>query len=288
MTQGVSVVVANHDKSAYLRACLDSILGQTHRPLEVIVVDDASTDGSRDILQAITAERPNVEVALLDTNVGPAAARDHGISLARYERITTLDSDDFYATNDKIAREVRALSSVEDPDSVIAFSDIVLVDEQGRTLSEQATPHLTTPARLERWIATRMGPIPRDFLFTKAQYAAAGGYDPSVPLYEDWLLKMRLARANLWIHAGGAGVCYRQTSQGLSKAKRDEHEYWLKETFARAFSDHPLFDTYAKQLRRNRALSPLQRALFAEHSGRRVMEIVRARLRRLRRVGSRS
>jgi glycosyltransferase involved in cell wall biosynthesis len=89
----VSVVVPVHDVEAYLPAALDSVLAQTHRALEVVVVDDGSTDGSGALADDYAARDPRVRVVHTE-NHGLGAARNQGVRHARGDLLTFLDSDD--------------------------------------------------------------------------------------------------------------------------------------------------------------------------------------------------
>jgi glycosyltransferase involved in cell wall biosynthesis len=89
----VSVVVPVYDVAAYLPQALGSILAQTHRNLEVVVVDDGSTDGSGTIADEYAARDPRVHVVHTD-NHGLGAARNEGIRHARGDLLAFADSDD--------------------------------------------------------------------------------------------------------------------------------------------------------------------------------------------------
>ncbi|WP_205472043.1 glycosyltransferase family 2 protein [Nocardioides sp. SYSU D00038] len=89
----VSVVVPAYDVAAYLPACLDSILGQTHDRLEVVVVDDGSPDDSGAIAEAYAARDPRVRVVHTG-NRGLGAARNEGLRHVTGDLVTFADSDD--------------------------------------------------------------------------------------------------------------------------------------------------------------------------------------------------
>ncbi|WP_219825545.1 glycosyltransferase [Nonomuraea typhae] len=84
----VSVIIPNYDKAKTLRACLESVYAQTHQELEVIVVDDASTDGSREIAAAFPCR-----LLAFDVNRGVSAARNAGAAAATGEVLFFVDSD---------------------------------------------------------------------------------------------------------------------------------------------------------------------------------------------------
>ena len=90
----VSVVVPVYNKAPYLAACLESVLAQTLPSLELICVDDGSTDGSREILDRFAERDPRVKVICHDRNRGAAAARNLGLDAANGEFVQFTDADD--------------------------------------------------------------------------------------------------------------------------------------------------------------------------------------------------
>lgn len=97
----VSCIVAVYNGERYLGEAIDSILAQTLRPMEIIVVDDGSTDGT-----ASVAHRYGEQIRYVwQPNGGPAAARNFGLSLIQGELVSFLDADDLWQA-DKLARQL--------------------------------------------------------------------------------------------------------------------------------------------------------------------------------------
>lgn len=90
----ISVIVPVYNVEPYLRRCVDSILHQTYRNLEILLVDDGSTDGSGTLCDAYARQDARVRV-IHQNNQGQAAARNHGIDRARGQYLSFADSDDF-------------------------------------------------------------------------------------------------------------------------------------------------------------------------------------------------
>ena len=97
----ISVVVPVYNAERYLEPCLNSILSQTYKNLEILCVNDGSTDGSPEILKRIAAADPRV-IVLDQENTGVSTARNRGIDAAHGEWITFVDSDD--ALDEKMYR----------------------------------------------------------------------------------------------------------------------------------------------------------------------------------------
>jgi hypothetical protein len=93
---GVSVLVPLYNKAAYIGRCLESVLAQEYGDIEVIVVDDGSTDGSADVVRSY--KDPRVRV-IVQKNAGPGAARNRAASDAHFDWIAPIDSDDSWQPN---------------------------------------------------------------------------------------------------------------------------------------------------------------------------------------------
>ena len=96
----VSVIVPVYNGEEYLGEAIESIISQTYNPLEIIIVDDGSTDSSRDIILSF----PQIKY-IYQENAGHAAARNRGIKASEGEYIAFLDADDFWVP-EKISRQV--------------------------------------------------------------------------------------------------------------------------------------------------------------------------------------
>ena len=88
-----SVVIPLYNKRAYIRRAVDSVLAQTHREFELIVVDDGSTDGSHEALASVADQRCTL---VRQQNAGAGAARNRGAGEARERWVSFLDADDFW------------------------------------------------------------------------------------------------------------------------------------------------------------------------------------------------
>ena len=89
----LSVIIPNYNNSKYLKRCLDSIINNTYSNLEIIIVDDASTDNSVDIINSYKDKR--IRLIKNKTNLGAGKSRNIGIKLSKGSYITFIDSDDY-------------------------------------------------------------------------------------------------------------------------------------------------------------------------------------------------
>lgn len=99
----ISIIIPIYNKSVYLEECIENVCAQTLKDIEIICVDDGSTDGSAQLV-ADYAHKENRVKLILQSNLGAGAARNVGIKAATGEYIAFLDADDFYPSKDTLAR----------------------------------------------------------------------------------------------------------------------------------------------------------------------------------------
>lgn len=140
-----------------LKAAVTSVLRQAYRPIEIIIVDDGSTDETAAVAASITQEYPEIIRVLTQTNMGPGLARENGRRVARGEFIQYLDSDDRLLSN-KFTDQTAVLR--ENPDCGVAYGLTRLVDTEGQVLAEafkwtnQEFPQLFPGLLVDRWWCT--------------------------------------------------------------------------------------------------------------------------------------
>ena len=117
----VSVIIPIYNAYDFLRPCMDSVLDQTFSDIEIICVDDGSTDHSLDILKEYQKMDSRVRI-ITETNAGPALARNLGLKRARGEYVIFLDADDFFEP--ALIEELYNLATANDLDIAITKYDI--------------------------------------------------------------------------------------------------------------------------------------------------------------------
>ncbi len=219
----VALIIASRNNAQFLIQSIDSAIHQTKPYNEIIVVDDASEDNSLRIAEGKAAQNASVKVVALNKRMGVARARDIGIRASNATHISTLDADDFLLSPRKNELESQIIEEAAYAPAVIAFSNIHRVSVNGVKIESVAETQRIREGHIFWPILYINCLVPRDFLFSKDAYFQAGGYDPSFTLYEDWDLKLRLARSCRFIYTKIDGVAYRQTPTGLSQAPAHAH-----------------------------------------------------------------
>jgi glycosyltransferase involved in cell wall biosynthesis len=126
----VSVIIPTHDRAQLAVRAIDSVLAQTYADLEVIVVDDGSTDGSAEVIAERYGDDDRV-VYVWQAQSGVAGARNTGLARARGELLAFLDSDDVWCP-EKLALQLACLERV--PEAGMIWTDMHLLDLAGNTV----------------------------------------------------------------------------------------------------------------------------------------------------------
>lgn len=207
-TPEVSIVLPTHNRHALLTQTLRSVIWQVGVDLEIIVVDDGSTDGTSEVVRGIDDDR--IRVLGNPVPLGVSAARNRGISEARGEWVAFLDDDDLWAP-DKLASQLRAARSTR---SSWAYTGSVNITIDGRIIggAPPHAPEIVTPA------LPSVNLIPggcSGVLMRKDAVRSRDVFDGTYFHFADWDLWIRLSHGGMpaWvprplvgyrIHAGNA------------------------------------------------------------------------------------
>jgi glycosyltransferase involved in cell wall biosynthesis len=217
----VSVLVTTYNQSLYVEEALDSLRRQTSGDFEVIITDDASTDGCADVIEAwLAGTGYPAQFIRNPVNRGICANRNTALARASGSFVCSLSGDDCYEP-ERIERQLACF--LTQPEHVAAvYSDVRVVDSQGR------------PCGLSFLVSTLRGaPPPQGKVFThvlagnfipapavmvrKSAIAAVGGYDESL-FYEDVDMWLRLSFRFDFVYLPGQLVRYRTLENSMSNS----------------------------------------------------------------------
>ena len=190
----VSVVIPLHNAAWTIGATLASVRAQTHSALEIIVVDDGSTDSSAAVVAAHAADDRRIRL-FRQANAGVAAARNRGAAEARADYLAFVDADDLWAPN-KIALQLRALHA-GGPRAGLVYTWFAVIDAHGRVISTQHRPMAEGQMLRDLCRRNQIG-NGSSSLMRRAAFDAVGGYDTSLRARnaqgcEDLLIYLRIA-----------------------------------------------------------------------------------------------
>jgi glycosyltransferase involved in cell wall biosynthesis len=189
----VSFVVTNYNYGRFLGHAVDSLLEQSFEAVEVIIVDDFSTDDSPDAIAHYQQDN-RVRVIQHTQNRGSIYSYNEGLAAARGEYVGVFDADDYAMEPDAVARQVALFDS--DPRVGLVYSCFLLVDEHDEPFRE-LEPHRSEGVRdgLAEFAALIfMNTVPHSgTLVRRSCHDVVGFYNPDLPYAGDWDLWLRLS-----------------------------------------------------------------------------------------------
>jgi glycosyltransferase involved in cell wall biosynthesis len=239
----VTVLVAVHDGEPYVRAALASVLGQTVSDLELLVVDDASTDGTAALLAGL--EDPRVRVLRNDGQRGLAASLNRGLDEARGTYVARLDADDV-AMPLRLERQLARIRSTAEV--AVVGSAVLEIDASWRLGRAHAMP--VGPARV-RWAALFSSPFFHPSVLVERAVLERNGlrYDTGFEESEDYELWSRVLDRADGDNVPQPLVLYRVHEQQASHRRRElQREYQLRVARERIASLAPSLTDEAVEL----------------------------------------
>lgn len=212
----VTVVMAVYNGAQFLEEAIASVLSQTWRDFELIVVDDASTDGSAAILDKVEDSR--VRIIRHSVNAGASLSRNDALVVARGEYIAIMDADDICAP-ERLARQVEFLD-VHPPAGLVGCAVYDNIDANGAVLYTSFLPD--DNEKIQRSLLQRWCFLHSSIMFRKSLYQAVGGYRTAFEPAEDHDFVLRLAEKAQAHNVDERLVTYRLNHNGLTVAG---HQY---------------------------------------------------------------
>ena len=180
----ISVVIPTYNRVTFLKAAIDSVLAQTFRGFELIVVDDGSTDGTPKLLSSYGYKIRVIPQA----NQGPSAARNRGIEAAKGKWIAFLDSDDVWKP-DKLKKQAQFIT--DHPDTKICQTEEVWI-RNGKRVNPRKKHEMHSG-----WIYEKCLPLcivsPSSVMIHQEVFEKVGLFDETMPACEDYDLWLRIA-----------------------------------------------------------------------------------------------
>lgn len=220
----ISCIVAVFNGERYLKEALDSILAQSYRPLEIIVVDDGSTDGTR----AVVANYGEKVRYFWQTNAGPAAARNFGLNQAQGEFIAFLDADDLWHV-EKLIRQMTRFEERPELEMCLTHAQNFWTQElheeevrfRDHRLAKPLPCYLTQAVLVRRSVFDKLGPFKANFrhVHDSEWFLRANDQDIIIEVLPDVLVYRRMHQAN--------------RSRTLAAYSRDEYLQLVKSTIDR-------------------------------------------------------
>ncbi|MCW4000980.1 MAG: glycosyltransferase [Candidatus Bathyarchaeota archaeon] len=239
----VSAMMGSYNYGRYLDEAIQSVLNQTFKDLELIIIDDGSTDGSQKIIEKYQSADPRVKAVFHSKNMGIPRTINDAFTLARGKYVAFIGSDDVWAP----AKLERQLAVMEKHPDAIVWSQAQIIDADGALTGQLVTDLLRTPKQKSGNLFQEL--LREDVVFgqsllVKAETAKKFPFDETLRFVNDHLFFVQLAKQHPFIFIDEPLVKYRIHGQN---ATSKFHRLWFKE---RIMLRECLLSKYSSQISR--------------------------------------
>ena len=229
----ISVYITSYNQKDFLKEAICSVLNQTLAPYEIIVVDDASTDGSQELIKKY-ANQHDIRYVFHEQNMGVTRARLTALQNVKGDYVTYVDGDDVFLEN---KLEVES-NIIKEQNCDVAFSNNAYVLEQNLDAVQWVwmQENQTLDVATDVFLKTLTRDFPRSSLFRMElinyqKLKEIGFHDPELSIYEDYDLRIRMAKHCSFGYSTAVTSKVRISEAGLSKSHAKLHLSSLKYIF---------------------------------------------------------
>ncbi|MFA5770899.1 MAG: glycosyltransferase family 2 protein [Patescibacteria group bacterium] len=210
----VSINLITYNRANYLKVAIESVLAQTFLDWELIVVDDCSTDTTVDLIKAYSANDRRIKYFKNSINFGIGKSRNLALEFSTGKYIAVLDSDDYWADNDKLQKQLNLLDSGE---YILVGGGCQIIDELGNKKNKYLNPQ--TDEQIRNIFLIKNPFVNSGVVFLKNAAIKSGGYDESLRVGEDYDLFLKLGCIGKMFNVPTVFVNYRKHEQNVSRIK---------------------------------------------------------------------
>jgi len=174
----VSIIMPCYNSEKYLSESIESVLGQSMKEWELLLIDDASTDRTCAIIESYANKEPRIRPFFLESNSSAAVARNIGIQNSKFKYIAFLDSDDLWVTN-KLKVQVDLM---EKHNILFSFSSHYIINTQGVIIGVRKAPESVTYQKLLNYGNS----IPCLTVIYNREYFSENRFNEEIRIHEDY------------------------------------------------------------------------------------------------------
>jgi len=251
----ISVVIPTYNCAKFLPGAISSVIEQTYKIIEIIVVDDCSHDDTEQVVKRFPMGIYNIKYIKHDENKGISATRNTGIATAKGEFIAFLDADDIWAPH-KLEYQYKIFK--ENPQLGLVFTGYKLIDLNKRIMREYLPPRFKNQNDFIKNLLIRNVVNPTSSVLIKKEcIEKVGLFDTSLKVAEDWDMWIRIAHKYKFGTVESPCVTYREHSQNISRDVRKMILYSTEVIFKNLSLFADIFPKKELQIIKKKALSSL-------------------------------
>lgn len=216
----VTVIITTYNRASYLKEALESVLCQTFLDFELLVLDDASTDNTEDLVNSFSDSRIKYTKHL--SNLGISKNRNYGLSKAQGEYIAMLDSDDLWLSRTKLEEQVNFLNAHESYGLIGTYACIIDQEKRKNAMIDSISSLFLGRSNfwMRQFFLIRNQIFHSSVLIRRKAIEEMGGYDELIPIWEDYELWLRIGTRYKMTNIPKLLTGYRVHAQNISGIDR--------------------------------------------------------------------
>ncbi len=206
----VTVIVTSYNQEAFIGEALASVVEQNYENMEILACDDASTDGTLEVLQEWSSRDPRVRVLAAEHNTGLSGNRNRGLQVHTGELVALLDGDDLMRPG-KILAQVEMLMAHPDAAGCLHDAEIFRSEDREKLglFSRHAGSRGLREGGAELWLDPTYVVLPSTMMF-RSRCIPDHHFDTRLPFTADWLFSIEVFRQGRCLVVDGVFVAYRR------------------------------------------------------------------------------
>lgn len=215
----VSIILPTFNREKLIKKSIGSVLSQTYKNFELVIIDDFSTDNTPKILFQYQRDDQRIKVIRNEKNIGFVRSLNKGIKKAAGFYIARIDDDDFWCDKQKLEKQVNFLEG--NLEYVLVGGGVIKIDERGKEIARFLFPK--TDSKIRQMMLLSDPFVHSSILFKKKDWGVVNGYDENFDYSQDWDLWAKLGRLGKFYNFQEYFVHYLQGPQNRCNKNIKRH-----------------------------------------------------------------
>jgi len=210
----VSVIVSTYNREKYVKRAVESVLSQTYKNIELVIVDNRSTDKTSEIIFELGKNDSRIIILTNKINLEAGKSYDKGIATAHGKYIALMTDDDYWCDENKLEKQVDFLE--KNSDYVLTGGGIIRIDKNGKEIMRKLYPE--TDEKIRKSILIDCIFVYPTVVFRKESWEQVGGFNEDIGYYVgDWDLWLKFGKIGKFYNFQEYFVCYMLWEGNISK-----------------------------------------------------------------------
>jgi glycosyltransferase involved in cell wall biosynthesis len=211
----ISITIITHNREKYIAEAIESVLDQSFKDWELIIIDDASTDNTAEVVAKYLVQDHRIKFHSENVNLGITKARNLALQLTQGKYVAVLDSDDVWIDSDKLQKQYHFLEN--NSDYILVGGAVIVINEHGQEIRRYKNPSKDEDIRARILLRN---PFLHSSILFRREVAVECGLYKNYSVGEDYDLFLKMGQVGKFANLEDYLVKYRKHDSGITWSKR--------------------------------------------------------------------